>query len=54
MIASKAFKVSDDIRIKEKLTDIVGLYVSPPERAVMLCCDEKSQVAKHWTAHSQG
>ncbi len=41
---SKTFKVSNDIRFEEKLSDIVGLYMSPPERAVVLCCDEKSQV----------
>lgn len=41
---SKTFKVSSDIHFEEKLTDIVGLYMSPPERAVVLCCDEKSQV----------
>jgi transposase len=41
---SKTFKVSNDNRFEEKLTDIVGLYMSPPERAVVLCCDEKSQV----------
>ena len=41
---SKTFKVSNDIRFEEKLADIVGLYMSPPERAVVLCCDEKSQV----------
>jgi transposase len=41
---SKTFKVSNDVRFGEKLADIVGLYMSPPERAVVLCCDEKSQV----------
>lgn len=41
---SKTFKVSNDKHFEEKLTDIVGLYMSPPERAVVLCCDEKSQV----------
>ena len=41
---SRTFKVSNDIRFEEKLTDIVGLYMFPPERAVVLCCDEKSQV----------
>lgn len=41
---SRSFKVSNDIRFEEKLTDIVGLYMNPPERAVVLCCDEKSQV----------
>ena len=41
---SHTFKVSNDIRFEEKLTDIVGLFMSPPERAVVLCCDQKSQV----------
>ncbi len=41
---SHTFKVSNDIAFEEKLTDIVGLYMSPPQRAVVLCCDEKSQV----------
>ncbi|MEO6146883.1 MAG: IS630 family transposase [Sulfuriferula sp.] len=38
------FKVSRDLRFVEKLEDIVGLYMSPPEHALVLCCDEKSQV----------
>ncbi|RJF92825.1 IS630 family transposase [Noviherbaspirillum saxi] len=38
------FKVSRDPRFAEKLEDIVGLYLSPPEHALVLCCDEKSQV----------
>lgn len=38
------FKVSRDPRFVEKLEDIVGLYLSPPEHALVLCCDEKSQV----------
>ncbi|MGH6637098.1 MAG: IS630 family transposase [Polaromonas sp.] len=41
---SHTFKVSNDPQFEAKLTDIVGLYMSPPERAVVLCCDEKSQV----------
>lgn len=40
----KGFKVSRDPRFAEKLEDIVGLYMSPPEHALVLCCDEKSQV----------
>jgi transposase len=40
----KRFKVSRDPKFVEKLQDIVGLYMSPPERALVLCCDEKSQV----------
>ena len=40
----KRFKVSRDPQFVEKLEDIVGLYMSPPEHALVLCCDEKSQV----------
>lgn len=40
----RGFKVSRDPKFVEKLEDIVGLYVSPPEHALVLCCDEKSQV----------
>lgn len=40
----RRFKVSRDPRFVEKLEDIVGLYMSPPEHALVLCCDEKSQV----------
>lgn len=40
----KSFKVSRDPAFLEKLEDIVGLYLSPPEHALVLCCDEKSQV----------
>jgi transposase len=38
------FKVSRDPKFVEKLEDIVGLYMAPPEHALVLCCDEKSQV----------
>ena len=40
----RQFKVSRDPRFVEKLEDIVGLYLSPPAHALVLCCDEKSQV----------
>jgi hypothetical protein len=40
----RGFKVSRDPLFVEKLEDIVGLYLSPPEHAIVLCCDEKSQV----------
>ena len=40
----RGFKVSRDPQFVEKLEDIVGLYMSPPEHALVLCCDEKSQV----------
>ena len=38
------FKLSTDPAFVEKLTDIVGLYMNPPEKAVVLCVDEKSQI----------
>lgn len=38
------FKVSNDPMFEEKITEIVGLYLDPPERAVVLCVDEKSQI----------
>ncbi len=41
---ARSFKVSRDPKFVEKLEDIVGLYLSPPEHALVLCCDEKSQV----------
>ena len=40
----KEFKVSNDPLFEEKVTDIVGLYLDPPDRAVVLCVDEKSQI----------
>jgi transposase len=40
----KSFKVSNDPRFAEKLVDVVGLYLNPPERALVLSCDEKSQI----------
>lgn len=39
-----AFKVSNDPRFEEKLVDVVGLYLNPPERAIVMCMDEKSQI----------
>ncbi len=40
----EAFKVSTDPQFAEKLEAIVGLYLNPPEHALVLCCDEKSQI----------
>jgi transposase len=40
----KNFKLSRDARFVEKLTDVVGLYLNPPERAIVLCVDEKTQI----------
>ena len=39
-----SFKLSTDPFFVEKVRDVVGLYMSPPERAIVLCVDEKSQV----------
>ena len=39
----ETFKLSNDPNFEEKLVDVVGLYLDPPERAVVLCVDEKSQ-----------
>jgi transposase len=41
---SETFTISRDPRLVEKVRDIVGLYMSPPEHALVLCVDEKSQI----------
>ena len=41
---SRTFKLSRDVKFLEKLTDVVGLYLNPPEKALVLCLDEKSQI----------
>lgn len=40
----RTFKLSRDPAFVEKLTDVVGLYLNPPDKAVVLCVDEKSQI----------
>lgn len=40
----KTFKLSRDKHFIEKLTDVVGVYLNPPDKAVVLCVDEKSQI----------
>jgi transposase len=40
----KSFKLSRDPRFLEKLTDVVGLYLNPPQQAMVICVDEKSQI----------
>lgn len=40
----KTFKLSRDSKFIEKLTDVVGVYLNPPDNAVVLCIDEKSQI----------
>ena len=41
---SRTFKVSRDPHFEDKLIDVVGLYLNPPEHALVLSCDEKSQI----------
>jgi transposase len=41
---SQTFKLSRDPNFLEKLTDVVGLYLNPPDKAVVLCVDEKTQI----------
>lgn len=38
------FKISNDPQLEEKVRDVVGLYLDPPDRALVLCVDEKSQI----------
>ena len=40
---TRTFKVSNDKHFEEKFWDVIGLYLQPPDRALVLCCDEKSQ-----------
>ena len=40
----KTFKVSNDPDFEEKVVDVVGLYLNPPDKAMVLCIDEKSQI----------
>lgn len=40
---TRTFKVSRDKQFEQKFWDVIGLYLNPPERALVLCCDEKSQ-----------
>jgi transposase len=41
---TRSFKLSNDPQFLEKLSDVVGLYLNPPEHALVLCVDEKSQI----------
>jgi transposase len=40
---TRTFKLSKDPHFEEKFWDVIGLYLNPPEKALVLCCDEKSQ-----------
>lgn len=47
------FKISNDPKFEEKVRDVVGLYLNPPDRALVLCVDEKSQI-QQFVAQSGG
>ena len=38
----KTFKLSNDAKFEEKFWDVIGLYLDPPAKALVLCCDEKA------------
>ena len=40
----ESFKLSRDPKFLEKMTDVIGLYLNPPQQAIVLCVDEKSQI----------
>ncbi len=41
---TRTFKLSNDPHFEEKLVDVVGLYLDPPEHALVLCADEKTSI----------
>ena len=47
---SQSFRFSTDPMLEAKVVDVVGLYLDPPENAVVLCPSTKSPRSKHWTA----
>lgn len=50
----RGFKVARDPKFIDKLEDIVGLYLSPPEHALVPCCDDEEPGARRWTARRRG
>jgi transposase len=44
----KTFKISNDPHFADKVVDIVGLYMDPPDNALVLCVDEKTQIQALW------
>jgi hypothetical protein len=41
---AETFRFSTDPELEAKVTDVIGLYLAPSENAIVLCCDEKSQI----------
>ena len=50
---SERCQLSKDPLLVDKVRDIVGLYMSPPENALVLCVDEKSQIEAHQRQRAQ-
>jgi transposase len=48
---TKIFKLSSDPHFEAKFWDVIGLYLNPPERALVLCCDEKTQIQALQRSH---
>ena len=48
----ETFRLSNDPLLVEKVRDIVSLYMNPPNHAVVLCVDEKSQIQAYWSGRS--
>lgn len=40
---TRTFKLSNDAHFEERFWDVIGLHLNPPEKALVLCCDEKLQ-----------
>jgi Homeodomain-like domain len=49
---TKTFKLSRDPKFLEKMTDVVGLYLNPPQQAIVLCVDERARF-RRWIGRSQ-
>jgi hypothetical protein len=49
----RTFKLSNDPQFEEIFWDVIGLYLAPPDKALVLCCDEKVR-CKSWNANNQG
>jgi hypothetical protein len=46
---TRTFKLSRDPEFESKFWDVIGLYLNPPDKALVLCCDEKSQLPRSIT-----
>ena len=49
---SRTFKLSNDTRFEEKFWDVIGLYLNPPEKA-LVCAATRNHNARHWSARNR-